>query len=136
MRQQVLSGGMCSPCSMGELHGRAHDFTPGFVLSGLGCLHGLQQLQTHSRVQRGVKHQLPSLFIPPALRLDMWISWTQKLRQRKEIGDNWKWGETQHEFAQGRSCQINMVPFFYKIIDLFGQGRCGQMQPVCTKKLK
>lgn len=82
--------------------------------------------QTHSRVQRGGEHQLPLLFIPSPLRLDMWISWTQKLCQRKETRDNWKWGETQHECAWGRSYQINMVPFFSKIIDLFRQGRHSQ----------
>ena len=128
MRQQVLSGRMHSPCSMGELHGRAHDFTPSFVPSILGCLHGLQQLQCHRHraEYRGELSTNSSLFSPPAHALDMWISWTQKLRWRKETGDNWKWDEVQHEFAQGRSCQINMVPFFYKITDLFRQGKCSQ----------
>lgn len=82
--------------------------------------------QTQSRVQRGTEHQLSSLFSPPAHALDMWICWTHKLCWRKETGDNWKWDEIQHEFGQGRSCQINVVPFFYKISDLFRQGTCSQ----------
>lgn len=124
VRQQILSGRIHSSCSIGELYGWAHYFTPCFVPSVLGCLRGLQWLQCH-RAEWGNIGKLGTnffLFSPPAHALGMWIIWT--LCWRKETGGNWKWDEIQHEFAQSRSCLINIVPFLYKIADLYRQGIC------------